>query len=72
MRKSSKHILNRIRPFRYSKLITPDEVKLLVNDRPPQSEDQMLPWKKFLNMEVLLFNIAWFAATVASKLYKIS
>lgn len=68
---SSKHILNRIRPFRYSKLITPDEVKLLVNDRPPQSEDQMLPWKKFLNMEVLLFNIAWFAATVAMMAFTI-
>ena len=49
------------------------ELKRLIQDRPPQVDRELLPWTKILfNSQVNFFNVSWFAGTgclVAVQIY---
>ena len=67
----TKHSLNLIRPFRYSKSISAKELKTLIDDRPVQLQSPTVSWKSvILNLDIWCFIIAWFSATLCRKFKK--
>ena len=60
---NTSHMLNAIRPFRFSNKINKEELFKLVNDRECQNEKPFAPWMKImLNKDVWLYCLAWFCA----------
>ena len=62
----SKLKINRLRPFRFSNLISEDERQLIIESRLTQKseEKRSVPWKKLiLSKNIWIFSIAWFFAT---------
>ena len=67
----SKLKINRLRPFRFSNLISEDERQLIIQSRLTQKseEKRSVPWKKLIfSKDIWIFSIAWFFATFSCKL----